>query len=492
MKVALIDPPHQAFMGYRRFYFPLGIVSVGTALARNGHEVRIFDEEHLPEGCCLSNAAASNEFHRYYDGVTNAEHPIWKALHDKLLAFLPDIVGITVLSCKVDSALAIARMVRTILPHARVMLGGDHVLACARELILHDCVDAVVLGEGEETACELVAAWQHNRSLRGIAGLATREAGKPVVNPRRPLIGNLDSIPTPDRSLLNHVESYTPTDLGLMMTSRGCSQRCTFCGIGASFGREVRYRSIQACLREISETHDKYGTQYFSFRDGTFTADRARTEVFCRALISDQPNVKWECLTRADCLDGPLLDLMLKANCLQLRIGIESGSPRILRHIQKDTTIEEYVRAADLLNSRGMYWSAYVMLGLPEETVEDIQMTMDLLVQLQPSFVTMSRFVPLPGTISYKSILKAGRQVKWLYQNNMCLEDSYCNNVPVSELQSIIKAAFTFAEEYNAQHTSSSAYDHRISYSGVDASGGKREPNRLTGFTRTSCFGAPS
>lgn len=462
MRIALIDPPHQAFMGYRRLYFPLGLVSVGTVLASKGHEVRIFDEEHLPQGHCFSNAVATERFEHYYKALLNPNHYIWKRLRGRLLTFQPDVVGITVLSCKFDSAMFIARMVRDCVPHAKVMVGGDHTVACTAELIANECVDAVVIGEGEETAVELIEAWRECRPLQPITGIAFKDKGRVVVNPRRHLAPNLDSIPMPDRSLLHDEYSYAPQDMGLMMTSRGCPQKCKFCGISASFGRRIRFRSIEACLDEIRCTRENYGTDYFSFRDGTFTADRERTIEFCQALINECLGIGWECLTRADLLDKDLLDLMVKANCQQIRIGIESGSPRMLQYMGKDTSVEDYERAADLLNSRGVYWSAYVMMGLPEERLEDIQMTLDLLVQLRPSFVTVSRFVPLPGTVWYKDVLSSGASIDWRHQNNMCVAQSYSRHIPAPVFEQLIRAAFQFTEDYNARNAKVHGPDRRI------------------------------
>jgi hypothetical protein len=153
MKIVLIDPPHQAFIGYYRFYFPLGLVSVGSMLETQGHEVIIIDAEHLPEGRCLSNAAASKLFRHYYESLHNLDHPIWLRLRERLLCLQPDIVGITVLSCKVDSALVTARLVRGLLPNAKIMVGGDHTVFFAKDLAADQSIDAVVIGEGEQTAC---------------------------------------------------------------------------------------------------------------------------------------------------------------------------------------------------------------------------------------------------------------------------------------------------------------------------------------------------
>ncbi len=452
MRIALIDPPQQAFLGYYRFYFPLGLVSVGSMLEAQGHEVAIFDPEHLPEGRCLSNSEVSKLFSRYYESVHNLGHPIWTRLAERICRFRPEIVGITVLSCKVDSALVAARLVRDLLPGAKIMVGGDHTVFFAKDLAADPAIDAVVIGEGEETAHELVQAWSNGGQLGDVQGLAYRGDRGTVKTRRRPLIQNLDLLPLPNRSLLDDAGSYRPEDMGLIMTSRGCPERCTFCGIAASHGRAVRYRSTAICMEEIAQTKERYGTRYFSIRDATFTADRERAEEFCRALIATHPDIEWECLTRPDSLDEGLVSLMMEARCVQLRLGLESGSQRVLDRLQKRASVENYERTAAILNRLKIFWSAYVMVGTPDETLQDIRMTIELIERTQPGFVTLSRFVPLPGTPVYREIERQSRGIDWRRENNMCIDSGYTRHIPPDDFRALMEGLVEYAAEYNKHH----------------------------------------
>ena len=461
MRIALVDPPHSAFLGYYRLYFPLGLVSVGSMLHAAGHEVRIFDSEHLPSGRCLSNAEVSQRFDAYYHALEEPEHPIWRALVDKVRRYRPDVIGITVLSCKLESSLMSARLLRAAVPDVKVMFGGDHCAGSGRELAAEPDVDAVVMGEGEQTALELVTAWAAGRQVGGIPGVAFRKGEEVLVNPPRQLIDNLDALPAPDRSLLDDIGTYTPEDMGLMTTSRGCPYKCSFRGIAASLGRRVRFRSVENCIEEIAQTHERYGTRYFSFRDGTFTIHRRRTVTFCETLIKQRLGITWECLTRADWLDDELVKLMLDSNCVQIRLGLESGSPRILKSMQKGVSLEDYERAASILNYRGMFWSAYLMFGVPEETVDDIKMTIDMIERLQPSFITVARFVPLPGTPLFKETADLHRDIDWRWQNNMCIEQSYSRSIPPAQFQEIMQWVFEYAAKYNQARSDGDSWRDR-------------------------------
>jgi radical SAM superfamily enzyme YgiQ (UPF0313 family) len=467
VRVALIDPPHEAFIGYRRFYYPLGLVSVGSALEAVGHDVAVFDGEHLPDGRCMSNAEVSRLFDRCIEAQADPRHPLWGSLVDRVQAFEPQVIGISVLSCKVQAALMTAKLLRTAIPGAKVVAGGDHCVGFARELAAETVIDAVCVGEGEETARELLQAWDDDRPLQPIRGLVYREGGRIVVNPRRPRIRDLDSLPAVNRSLLADIGTYTPNDLGLMMTSRGCTQNCGFCGIGAAMGRVVRFRSIEKCIEEIIATRDRYGTEYFSFRDGTFTADRERAIRFCRALIDLGLGIAWECLTRADCVDEELVSVMAEANCAQMRLGLESGSPRVLEYLGKNASVSDYEKAASILNNKGMFWSAYFLFGVPEETRDDIEMTLRLIERIRPPFITVARFVPLPGTRLYRDAEALGGTIDWTKQNNMSIDRSYSRHISDESFQEIMESLFAYAADYNRRQAQQGGWkDRRFETSG--------------------------
>ena len=108
-----------------------------------------------------------------------------------------------------------------------------------------------------------------------------------------PLIEELDTIPLPAINSLQNVLSYRPIDLGLIISARGCPFACNFCGLCIMWGRKVRYHSTDRVVQEITLRMEKYGTRYFSFRNGTFTIDRKRVINFCQRLLNDVLNIEW-------------------------------------------------------------------------------------------------------------------------------------------------------------------------------------------------------
>jgi anaerobic magnesium-protoporphyrin IX monomethyl ester cyclase len=172
-------------------------------------------------------------------------------------------------------------------------------------------------------------------------------------------------------------------------------------------------------------------------------------------------DIEWECLTRPDCLDEGLISLMLEAHCVQVRLGLESGSQRILDHLQKRASVEDYKCTAAILNRLKMFWSAYVMVGTPEEKLEDIQMTIALIERTQPGFITISRFVPLPGTPLYREIEREGRRIDWTRENNMCIDSCYSRHISAEIFRTIMERLGEYADDYNKRHSDGHSWRDR-------------------------------
>lgn len=364
MKVLLVDPPYQRIIGYYRFYFPLGLTYIAAVLEQAGHEVMIYDAEHDPN--CISPTMKDTAIMhpRYAEALRSDEHPVWSEYIQVLNEFRPQMVGISVLSVKVAAANKIAALTKRHDKNIIVIAGGDHVTVRPQDMFGHN-VDHIVSGEGEQGVLCLV------KSI--IAGEC------PPQTIHAPLIEELDVLPLPGIDNLRNVASYRPIDLGLMMTARGCPYSCTFCALSTIWSRKVRHHSTDRVIREIKLRRERYGTNFFSFRNGTFTLIRSKVVQFCRRLLEEYFKIEWECLTRVDAIDGELLQLMRQAGCRTIRVGVESGSEKILKYMDKNISLPQIRVAAKILNQSGIFWSAYFILGVPIETEETIRSTLTLI-----------------------------------------------------------------------------------------------------------------
>jgi radical SAM superfamily enzyme YgiQ (UPF0313 family) len=202
--------------------------------------------------------------------------------------------------------------------------------------------------------------------------------------------------------------------------------------------------------------YEKYGTRYYSFRDASFTLNRDWVEEICERIISLGLEIQWECLTRADLLDEKLILLLRRAGCFTIRLGIESGSPELLKKMRKHTDLDEVRRTASLLNSNGFYWSAYFLFGIPDETHETMRETIDFIRQIDPPFVTVARFAPIPGTEMYDDLVRIGRidrDINWGEEGNQQKHTHYAVNFAAGEFEALMDEVVAWVEARNENNS---------------------------------------
>ncbi len=395
MKILLIDPPYNVFTGYATRYFPMGLCSVAAALRSAGHDVGVLHVDAMEGGNDLD---FSDEYHRletYLRGIQDHAHAIWSRIEGVLREVRPNLIGLTSMTMTFGSTVRTAELAKRLLPDVPVIVGGAHAKDWPAMTLASAAVDYCLGGEAEETVLALISALENGATrLESIPGLGYRVDGKAVLNPAGRPPKDLDRFADPARDLLLHGARYTSEDMGAIMTSRGCAFRCAFC----SHERVVRFRSVDGVIQEIRRVMDAYGTRQFAFKDDSFSLSRRRTVELCRRLIRENLGINWDCTTRVNLLDPELVDLMMSAGCNTVKLGVETGSPRIMNAINKGVSLDEVRRAADLLNDRGLFWSAYFIYGLPQETEEDLAATREFLKELNPPYAGLGLYAPYPNT----------------------------------------------------------------------------------------------
>ena len=250
------------------------------------------------------------------------------------------------------------------------------------------------------------------------------------------------------------------------MGSRGCPYACSFCGVANLWSRKVRYRSVGSVIREMQWLKKDYGTDYFSFRDASFTLSRDRVEELCSEIMRHDMGVPWECLTRPDLLDEAMVKVMKQSGCVTVRIGIESGSRTILKHMKKHVDLDAVRRAAQILSKHGLYWSAYLLVGTPMETRETVKETLDFVREINPPFLTLARFAPIPGTVMYDELAHRGLispDADWSMECNQRLRSHYVYSMTEEEFDQVMRDVAAFVEEHNmANSARMGASDRRL------------------------------
>jgi radical SAM superfamily enzyme YgiQ (UPF0313 family) len=389
MKILLINPPWSYGKLDRAggIFPPLGLAYIAAFLRNKNYEVKILD------------AYANNMKEREILSIVKKE--------------CPDIVGITCSTANFLLASTIAKQIKNI-KDSFIVFGGSHVSALPEETLkISPFIDAIVSGEGEITFYELVKSIDEKKSFKNIKGLIYREGKKIIKNKPRSLIDNLDNLPLPARDLLpmEKYHSYSYFSRGkfaTMITSRGCPFSCIFCASSVMWRRRYRCHSIERVLIEISEIINKYKIRHILFNDDEFTLDKKRTEKLCDMIIKSNYDIEWGCLSRVSDINKKLLQKMKKAGCIDIYFGIESGNQKILNSINKKITLNQIRKAVKLTKEVGIMARNGFVIGLPNDTKETIEETINFAKELDGDITYFNIAIPFPGTQLYETAIKNG------------------------------------------------------------------------------------
>ena len=333
----------------------------------------------------------------------------WNRVRQVLKELRPAVVGISQFTHNRTDSLSLARLAKELDPGCFVVLGGPHAThACLEMLAEHRAVDAVVLGEGEETLKELLETIAAGGSLAAVAGVAYREGTQVLRSAPRAPIHDLDALPVPGTRIGNSIAVDYRRQLEFIITSRGCPASCLFCSSPLFWGKGVRFRSPRSVADEISLLRERYGLVYFSIRDDTFTADRERVLEICRMLEEAKLGVLWNCQSRVTAVDEEMLIAMKRAGCECIQFGVESGSGAMLKALGKRITPMDIETAAAAVRRVGINLSVYLITGIPGEGEAELQETVRLVGRIKPHDGQVSPLVYYPGTQLFARAVRSG------------------------------------------------------------------------------------
>ncbi|NDJ87433.1 MAG: B12-binding domain-containing radical SAM protein [Chloroflexi bacterium] len=375
----LYEDPHEVEV--MRPYPPLGLLYISSHLKSRGFSVAVFDST--------------------FSDMASFEHQVRSQK--------PSIVGLYTTLMTKQAVLAMTRFCKA--QGAIVVLGGPEPPYYAEEYLSRGG-DIIVFGEGELTLEALIPhlakyGLDHLWEVPGIAFMD--DLDQVIRTTPRPYISDLDAQPWPDREAID-LQRYIDVwrehhGMGSvsLICARGCPYTCTWCSHSV-FGETHRRRSAQDVAAEIQYLHEHYQPDQLWFADDVFTINWRWLRDLRDELKQHGLRIPFECISRADRLSEEIIDVLAELGCMRLWIGSESGSQRVLDAMKRRTNVEAVQKMTHLLHSRGIETGMFIMLGYEDETVADLQATIDHLKAANPDLFLTTVAYPIKGTAYYNQV----------------------------------------------------------------------------------------
>lgn len=314
---------------------------------------------------------------------------------DRVRSMQPDLIGVSLTTRQWNRARVLVEEIRRVVD-VPVVAGGLHPTFSPEEVLTRPGFDYVCLGEGEEAALDLVEALERGEDTTSIPNIWSRGGARPGL---RPPFSPLDELPFMARDMLDEYDGCVNVS-----TQRGCPFPCTYCGARkfndlyggfAEYGRRRSHESIFDELRGIRETDS---LSYVVFLDDTFTIHHPWVKEFCRSY-TEQVGVPFSIHARVETVNQELLHQLARAGCRHVTYGVESGSYRIRKDVMRRPVKNQ--RFKDVFRwtrDAGIMITANYMMGLPEETRDDLEQTLRLAEELRAFDFGYFVFYPYPGT----------------------------------------------------------------------------------------------
>lgn len=381
MKIILVRPYYDSHI----ITPPIGVGYLASYLKKYGHEAIIID--------ALRDQMKNNE------------------LIEKIKLEKPDAVGITCLTAFYSQVVELSKMLKE--NEIKCFIGGVHPTFLPYLTLVDSNADFVICGEGEKALLELV---ENNFVNNGIQGVYSKENLLDENQKTEKAIGveNLDEIPFPDWEqiapklypLAPHGVIVKNYPIGVITSSRGCPYECLFCASPGFYDRKIRLRSPENVLDEIEYLVKNFGVKEIHFEDDNLTLNREHIEKICNLMLERKLEISWACPNgiRADKFDEDLAKLMKKSGCHYFSFGIESANPEILTNIKKRETLETIEKAIKIADKAGMVCNGFFIFGLPGETKESINETINFAIRSKLSRAQFLILDVLPGSELWSSL----------------------------------------------------------------------------------------
>lgn len=392
-KILLIDPK-----GFGAG-LNLGLGYLSAVLTKNSYKVKVVD--------CNNDSDRLSSGPKINFGITDFLD--WHQKIDRELEWKPDLVGISINSFSLDSAIELIKYCRSLTKEGVVYIaGGPHVTMFKKEFLKKNkaLFDFAVIGEGEETILDLIRNISNPGKVKGIVFYDYKKK-KVIKTATRPLIANLDSLPFPNFDVFDSVDPKKGLNNYQTISSRGCPYQCVFCN--HLWSGKWRARSPENVIKEVEEAKSKYTFESITFWDDNFTLDISRAKTICDFIISKKLNLKYNLAgIRADRIDEELVKKLKESGCQSISLGIEDGDPKTFPFVQKGETMEQIEKAVRLIKKYKIPLLTYMVTGLINHSYNSFLISLEFIKKLDVRAHWNIAF-PFPNTPLFEWAKKNGK-----------------------------------------------------------------------------------
>lgn len=414
-EILLFNPPHPEGKGFTREgrctqeagiwatqWPPVTLASTAAFLEADGHKLKVLD--------C---PAVGMHHHELENLIAN---------------FPPGFAFWNTATPTLRNDLDLAYRIKNVAPKVITGVMGTHVTVNPDVALRNGSIDMVIRREPEETISEICrfegCDW-HN-----VAGISYRDPKSQMIrqNQDRDLISP-QNIPAPAWHHLDLSPYRLPLkgrNFLIVAPVRGCPWGCNFCTAPLYYGRKLRKRPISDVMDEISSGMARFGIRDFFVWADTFTADPGYVTDFSRELLNRGLKISWTCNSRVDTVSPKILAEMKRAGLWMISFGLESGNNEILEKSGKKITVDQSRRAVAMAHATGIRTSGHFILGLPGETEQTLQETLNLALEMPLDIAQFYAAAPFPGTGLYKEAKKSG----WIMKDGFFSQSAAVMNLP--------------------------------------------------------------
>lgn len=390
---------------------PVNISVLSAAIKRSGFEVKLFDTTYYKtEAECGDQVRVEHLQLRSFNlskyGIQYKNTDIFKDLSDMAKNYKPNLIGLSVVDDTYKLGISLIMAIRDL--GVPVIAGGVRVILSPEEIIRNDAIDMVCVGEGENALVDLCKKMRDGKDYTGVKGIWFKKGSQIIRNPMRGLT-DLNTLPYLDFSIYQKERFYRPMQGKVykmlpVEISRGCPFSCTYCAapslkqIYKPTGMYYRKKKIERVIDEIKFYRQQYGLEYVYFTSETFLS-LSEEEFSAFAVLYGKIRIPFWFQTRPETIKENRIRILEKIGCDRITIGVESGSERIRRGVlRRNLSNKEIIRAFKIMASSSIPVSVNNIIGIPDETREDVFDTIALNRAIKADSITVCIFTPYRGS----------------------------------------------------------------------------------------------